>query len=330
MARSRNQKLKLLYLMDFLLRNTDDEHYVSMSEILNELKLHDIVAERKSIYSDIELLRTYGLDIVGEKKGSIYVYYVGNRDFQLPELKLLVDAVQCSKFITAKKTNELIEKIEGLTSKYEAKKLQREVQVSKSIKTVNENIYYNVDEIHSAIGQNRKIKFQYFNWNADKEMEIRRQGAYYYISPWILCWDDENYYLIGYDDIDKKFKHYRVDKMLNTTMCYENREGKDSYDKINTTEYIKKRFSMYDGIEQMIKIEFANKFIGVVIDRFGRDVSIHKKDNEYFIINVEVAVSNQFIGWIIGLGDGVKVVEPQNVVEQIKNEIKRLMLSYNI
>lgn len=192
-----NQKLKQLYLMKILLENTDETHSMTMPEIVSSLKAYDITAERKSIYDDIEALRLYGMDIIGEKSGKTYLYHIGSRDFELAELKLLVDSVQSSKFITAKKSNELIEKIERIASKYEAKQLQRQVYVAERIKTMNESIYYIVDIIHNAIANNVKIKFQYFQWNVDKKQELRHGGEYYLISPWALSWDNENYYLIG-------------------------------------------------------------------------------------------------------------------------------------
>ncbi len=214
MAKGTNQKLKLMYLMKILLEKTDEGHSITMPEIIESLKAYDITAERKSIYADMEALRTYGMDIIGEQKNKTYYYHVGNRQFELAELKLLVDSVQSSKFITAKKSNELIKKIEGFASKYEAKQLQRQVFVTERIKTMNESIYYNVDKIHAAIGANVKIKFQYFQWNVDKKMELRHASEFYYISPSALSWDNENYYLIGFDSEAYMIKHYRVDKML--------------------------------------------------------------------------------------------------------------------
>ncbi len=208
MAKGTNQKLKLLYLMKILLEKTDEIHNITMPEILSSLDKYDVTAERKSIYDDLEALRVFGMDIIGEQRNKTYYYRVGKRDFELAELKLLVDAVQSSKFITARKTNDLIKKIEGLASKYEASQLQRQVYVTERIKTMNESIYYNVDKIHAAIGSNVKIKFQYFQWNVDKKMELRKNGEIYCISPWALSWDNENYYMIGYDCEAGIIKHY--------------------------------------------------------------------------------------------------------------------------
>ena len=214
MPKSSNQKLKLIYLMKILLERTDETHSITMPEIIEALAAYDISAERKSLYNDIENLRVYGLDVIGTQEDRTYSYHIGNRQFELAELKLLVDSVQSAKFITAKKSNELIKKIEGLASKYEASQLHRQVFVTGRVKTMNESIYYNVDRIHTAIAENSRITFQYFQWNVDKKMELRHDGALYEVSPWSLSWDDENYYLIAYDSNEGIIKHFRVDKML--------------------------------------------------------------------------------------------------------------------
>ena len=296
MAKGANQKLKLLYLMKILLEKTDEIHSITMPEILLSLESYGVTAERKSIYDD----------------------------FELAELKLLVDAVQSSKFITAKKTNDLIKKIEGLASKYEASQLQRQVYVTERIKTMNESIYYNVDKIHAAIGSNVKIKFQYFQWNVDKKMELRKNGEFYCISPWALSWDNENYYLIGYDCEMQIIKHYRVDKMQHIDLVEERREGKDLFEKFYIAVYSKKMFGMYDGEIQIVKLECENRLAGVIIDRFGKNIKIIKLSNDFFTANVEVAVSTQFIAWVIGIGPGAKIVGPENVVEMMRDEVRRL------
>ena len=222
-----NQKFKLYRLAQIMQEQTDDEHYITMPEIMDELAKYNITADRKSLYNDLRDLSILGIDVEGEPIGNRYHYHVVNRAFELPELKLLVDAIQSSKFITEKKTNALIKKLETLVSKYDAQKLQRQVYVSGRIKTMNESIYYTVDAIHNAISENKKIKFQYYQWNVKKEMELRHNGAWYHISPWGLSWYNENYYLVGYDSEAGKIKHYRVDKMLHIRLSAESREGKN-------------------------------------------------------------------------------------------------------
>ena len=329
MAKGNNQKLKIIYLMKILLEKTDEEHSITMPEIIVALESYGISAERKSIYSDIENLRVFGMDIIGEQRDRTFYYHVGNRQFELAELKLLVDSVQSAKFITVKKSNELIKKIEGLASKYEASQLQRQVYVSGRIKTMNESIYYNVDKIHTAIGANSKITFQYFQWDVNKKMVLRRNGALYEVSPWALSWDDENYYLIAFDSKEDKIKHFRVDKMLHIELKNEKREGKGRFRKFDMAVYAKKTFGMFGGEEQTVKLLCDNTFAGVMIDRFGKDIFMVPVDDSHFTVSVNVAVSRQFLAWVFALGEGVKLVEPQSVVEQMKEEAGRLMRQYS-
>ena len=254
MPKGANQKFKLYRLGQIMLENTDEDHYLTMPEIIAELEKYEITADRKSIYGDLRDLETLGLEVEGKKEGNWYRYHVVGRPFELPELKLLVDAIQSSKFITEKKSNVLIRKLEKQVSKYEAQKLQRQVFVSGRIKTMNESIYYTVDIIHTAISENRKIRFQYYQWNVKKEQELRHGGAWYHISPWGLSWDDENYYLVGFDSEAGRIKHYRVDKMLHVELSEERREGKGHFKKLDMADYAKKSSGMFGGKEESGKI----------------------------------------------------------------------------
>ena len=242
----------------------------------------------------------------------------------------MVDAIQSSKFITERKTNALIKKLEKMVSKYDAQKLQRQVYVSGRIKTMNESIYYTVDAIHNAITENKKIKFQYYQWNAKKEMELRHNGAWYHISPWGLSWAQENYYLIGFDSEAGKIKHYRVDKILKIRMSKEEREGKEYFQKLDMADYAKKSFGMFGGKEKTVKLRVHNSLAGVIIDRFGKDIMMVPEDEEYFTVNVDVHVSRQFLGWVFSLGERVKLLEPDDVVEEMKKEIRRLNEQYKL
>ncbi len=330
MAKASNQKLKILYLMKIMMEKTDETHSITMPEIIEELEQYGVAAERKSVYSDIESLRQYGMDIIGVKEDRTFYYYVGKRQFELAELKLLVDSVQAAKFITTKKTKELIKKIEGFASIYEAAQLQRQVYVAERIKTMNESIYYNVDKIHAAIAQNRRIRFQYFQWNVNKEMELRKNGAYYEVSPWALSWTDENYYLIAYDNAQHKIKHFRVDKMISIEITFGVREGRKTFYQFDMAVYARKMFGMFGGEEQTVKLECENRMAGVMIDRFGKDMKLMRIDGEHFIANVKVAVSRQFLAWVMALGDGVKIVGPDVVVEQVKEEVRRFLRQYDM
>lgn len=328
MAKSENQKQKILVLLDLFKSKTDEEHGVTTSDIIDYLAEHGIKAERKTVYADLNTLKEYGYEISKEKKDGNYYYTLLDRDFQLPELKLLVDAIQASKFISAKKSSELIKKIENLASVYQAKQLQRQVFVSNRIKTNYENVYYNVDELNLAINENRKIKFDYYEWNLSKEMVLRKNGHKNDISPWSLAWDDENYYLVAFDGNSGIIKHYRVDKMRKIEILDEARDGREEFEEFDAAKYAKKVFGMFTGDEQRVKIQFANKLIGVVIDRFGQDIMIIPKGVDQFVVNVNVKVSNMFLGWIIGLGDGAKILEPESVVDEVKQITERLKEQY--
>ena len=324
MPKGTNQKFKLYRLAQIMLEQTDDEHYITMPEIKEALARYDITADRKSIYADLRDLEVLGIEVEGEPVGKGYHYHVVSRPFELPELKLLVDAIQSSKFITEKKTNALIRKLEKRVSRYEAMKLQRQVFVSGRIKTMNESIYYTVDAIHNAISENKKIRFQYYQWNVKKEMELRRDGAWYHISPWGLSWDDENYYLVGYDSD----AGYRVDKMLHIRMSDEPREGKEHFRKLDMADYAKKSFGMFGGKERKVKLLVDNSLAGVIIDRFGKEVMMIPADPEHFTVNVTVMVSSVFLGWVFSLGERVKILGPEEVVEKMREEGERLVRQY--
>ena len=328
MPKSSNQKLKLIYLMKILLERTDETHSITMSEIIDALAAYDISAERKSLYNDIENLRVYGLDVIGTQEDRTYSYHIGNRQFELAELKLLVDSVQSAKFITAKKSNELIKKIEGLASKYEASQLHRQVFVAGRVKTMNESIYYNVDRIHTAIAENSRITFQYFQWNVDKKMELRHDGTLYEVSPWSLSWDDENYYLIAYDTCADSIKHYRVDKMDDIEVLDDERDGGKTFEKFDPADYSKGVFSMFGGEKATVKLSVDNDCIGVIVDRFGRDIFVTKESDTTFGVSVDIMTSKQFYAWVFGLGGKVRIISPQNVVDEFKKQLENVNDSF--
>ncbi len=327
MPKSSNQKLKLLYLMKIFQEKTDEAHYLSVPELIAELGRYGIKAERKSIYDDIEALRFFGLDIESARSKTTG-YYLASRTFELPELKLLVDSVQSSKFITHKKTLELIRKIESLCSVYEAQSLQRQVYVANRIKTMNESIYYNVDKIHSGIGDNQQISFKYFEYAVTKEKVFKKNGDRYIVSPFALTWDDENYYLIAYDSQAGMIKHYRVDKMTDILVTREKRDGLEIFQNLDIALYSKKLFSMFSGEEVTVRIQFKNRLIGVVLDRFGRDVTIIQSGEDHFTISVDVAVSQQFLAWICSFGDEAKILSPDSVVEELKAHVRQVLAQY--
>ena len=326
MPKGNNSKLKLSYLTRIMLEKTDDEHKLTMPQILEELERYDVSAERKSIYTDFaDMKEKLGIDIIQEKIGKDTYYYVGSREFEVAEIKLLIDAIQSSKFITEKKSNELIKKVKGLVSHYQAAQLQRQVYVHGRIKTMNESIYYNVDTLHAAIANNSKIKFQYCNWYANKKLVPLHNGDFFVVSPWALTWDDENYYLVAYDQNSETIKHYRVDKMMKISILEERRAGKTLFESFDMAVYSKMNFGMYHGDIKKVHISFPNYMVGVFIDRFGKDIAIHPAEGENRSrIAVDVAVSKQFFGWIASLGRWVKIEGPEDVVTEMREFAQKL------
>lgn len=327
MSKGANQKLKLLYLTKIFREQTDEEHMLTIAEIIEKLSAYDVSADRKTLYTDFEELRHFGLDIISQQIGRQHYYYLGAREFELPELKLLVDSVQSAKFITAQKSQKLIKKLEGLVSKYEATQLQRQVYITGRVKTMNESIYYNVDKLHAAISADAQIQFQYYQWNVKKEMELRRGGKLYQVSPWGLMWDDEYYYLVAYDAETDKIKHYRVDKMLRIQITDQKRAGKERYQSFNLPDYTKRIFGMFSGEETKVTLEADNSMAGVLIDRFGKDIMLIPQDGGRFRATVDVAISDQFLGWIVALGT-VKIVGPEAVVKKMQAKVSNLIADY--
>lgn len=323
MAKVVTSKLRTLYIMDALLEKSDSEHRLSTQDLLATLSANGIDVERKSIYDDLETLGEWGMDIIYTKEKPAG-YYLGSRDFELPELKLLVDAVQSSKFITEKKSRELIKKLEGLASENEAKQLHRQVFIANRIKTQNESIYYNVDKIQEAIMANQKISFTYYKWNTDKELIARNGGNPFIISPWSLTWDDENYYMIGFDELTGLVKHYRVDKMQKINLTGDKRTGETEFDKFDLAKFAKSTFGMYGGKHESVTLECDNSLIGAILDRFGTDVMIVKTDEEHFCMRHEVALSGQFYGWLVGLGPKVRITSPSYVADEFKSWIDQI------
>lgn len=328
MPKGTNQKLKLYRLALIMTELTDDEHMITMPEIQKELAKYEITADRKSLYDDLEALQILGIEVKGEKVGRKFYYHVSNKQFEIAELKLLVDAIQSSKFITAKKSKELIDKLNTFASKYEADQLNRQVVVQGRVKTMNESIYYFVDDVHRAIAENRQISFEYMKWDIDKTM-VPRQEKPYVVSPWALTWDDENYYLLAYDEEAGCIKHFRVDKLKSIRVLKDKRIGKDKFKELDLAKYSKMSFGMFHGEQTKVKIAFQKELVGVFLDRFGRDISIHPSGmKDWYETYVDVAVSDQFLGWVFALGTDVKLMGPDIVIQQYENELFRLLKHY--
>lgn len=316
MAKAANQKLKIIYLHDILLNLTDEQHPMTVKDMIAELAKLGVPAERKTIYDDLALLRdVYGMDIISVHSKT-HGYYVGERDFELAELKLLADSVSAAKFISGRKSLKLISKIEKLTSVFDAKKLRRQVYVTDRVKTGNEGVYYNVDTIHDAISSNSQITFKYFDITADKTKKYRKDGGLYTETPIALMCDDDNYYLVTYKRKYECFVHYRVDKMERVSVTDIPRDM--PMEKFDPAEYARSVFSMFGGDREYVDIRFDMSLIGVVFDKFGLDIPIRKISDDEFETTLHVAVSNQFFAWLAGFGIRAKIIEPQAISESFK------------
>ena len=329
MAKSAGQKLKLLYIIKLLSESTDENHPASTADIIAYLESNGIHSERKSIYDDIARLIDFGYDIIQVHSRLGGGYYMAGREFELPELKLLVDAVQSSRFITTRKSRSLIKKLEQLAGKHDAGKLQRQVYVAGRIKTENESIYYSIDHIHSAIQENKKISFQYLDWNLKKQL-VPRDKQERIVSPWALIWREENYYLAAFDSQDQIMKHYRVDKMGQVKVLKDAREGMEQFSKTDPAIYSNQTFGMYAGQEEIVTLQFPNRLIGVVLDRFGKDVDIRPMTDRIFRIRAKVAVSGQFFGWLAGIGREAVVINPVSVRNQYQKWLEDIVATMHV
>jgi len=324
MPKSSNQKTKLLHLYQMLLRQTDEDHPITVAQIIEGLARADIKAERKSIYDDLEALRSLGVDVQC-RKGKASGWFVGDREFELPEVKLLMDAVQSSRFITQKKSDALIRKLESLVSVHQASQLQRQVYVSGRIKVMNESIYYNVDKLHTAIAAQRSITFRYFDYDIQRRKVFRQEGKRYLASPYGLIWNNENYYLVAFDHAHQEMRHYRVDKMTEIVVTSLAREGRALYPDFQLAQYGQKHFGMYSGQEMKVTLRGRRDKAGLVWDRFGQDVILVPDGEEYFTVTLSVVMSPQFFGWLMGLDGSLTLVAPSEAVRAYRAKLSQAL-----
>lgn len=327
MPRVFNQKIKILYLMRIFLEQTDEEHPMSVKELIAYLNSLGISAERKTVYDDIETLRNFGMDILNRREHPAG-FYLASREFELPELRLLVDAVQSSRCITNGKSRQLIRKLESLASVYESRQLRRQGFAENRIRTINENVYYSIDMIQRALTEDRQISFQYCEWTVEKKLRPENEGERYSVSPWGLVWQNEEYYLITYDEKCGRVKQYLVDKLQQIRIEKEVRRGREFFENYDIGELTSRTFGMFGGREVTICLEAHNRLVGVVLDRFGRDIMIHRKDPEHFKTLVRVNISDQFFGWIVSLGPDAVIASPDEVRDKYREFLEKSLSNY--
>lgn len=324
MPKSNNQKMKQLYLLKLLWEKSDEEHPIAMSDILHYLENNDIAAERKSIYNDIQSLIDFGFDI-NLRKGPGGGYYIGDRGFELAELKILTDSVQASRFLSDKKTRSLMGKLSTLCSEDQARQLRRQNLLSNSAHAAEEGIFYIVDAIHRAINDDRIIAFYYFDLDEHKQKQYRYGGHHMKTSPVALVWDDENYYLVAWDSKYQTVRNYRVDRMEDVIVTEEERHDKDKIGAIDLKDYTSVNFSMFSGKRTTVSLVFEKELVGVMIDRFGKDLTIYPSGDGRLVIHPEIAVSTQFFGWLFGLEGKATVTGPAEVVEALKAQMEAFL-----
>lgn len=322
-GRSQNQRLKLLYLVDYLLENTDETHTVKVSEIITHFENHHkIPIEQKTVCSDLRLLGEFGYET--QYDGRTRGWRIIGREFETQELQLLIDSVQASRFITQKKAKELTDKLKAKASRFDRVLLERRCYVPNRVRSMNDKIFYSLDDLHIAIANDWQITFRYFYFTPKKERAYYKKT--YSASPYALLWGDNNYYLLAYES--GKMKHFRVDKMDGIDIVHTKREGKEVFKDMKLSDRSLRMFSMFSGKVQKVKIRFSNHLANVVIDRFGRDVVMVPDDEKHFTIHTDIEVSPQFFGWLCGLGRGARILAPAEVVEEMGNYVKGIAEMY--
>ncbi len=319
-----NQKLKILRLKDILLRETDEEHSLSAGQLEEKLGAYGIEAERKSIYRDIEALKDSGLLDIGNTEGRNGGFRVLSRDFELAELKILVDAVQSSRFISNKQCKSLIKKLSSLTSVYGEKQLSRSVYVYDRPDERSSNVLYLTDALHGAISENTSVTFRYTETTPSKQIVPKHGGAIYTVSPWALIWREENYYLVAYDHATQSIRHYRVDRMENIRRTGDPRLGKEEFSKVSLASYCSTVFEMFRGEEYNVRFRCENRLAGAMFDRFGKELVIKEYDG-YFEFYARVEVSVRFYGWVFGFDGALEILSPEEVVQGYRGQILRAL-----
>lgn len=331
MAKKQGQRLKILYILDFLKRESDEEHPVTAADICEYLDSQGIAAERKSVYADISALTDYGADIV--RSGSPRGWFLASREFEEPEIYLLADAVRTAGFISAAKTRELVKKLDSFVSRYQAQKRENRVYFSSCAKSVNEEIFYSIDKISRAVSEKKKISFEYVNRVLSPDRTIEKQKREMLISPYALTWQDDHYYVIGnYEKYDNLI-HLRLDRMYKveiTDMPQRHFSEVSEYtDYFDTPDYTAKLFGMHGGEIYDIELKCSKKITEQVADRFGEDIFIKKVTDEDFCFTVRAALSDALVSWVISYGDRVKVLEPQVLRDMVISRTEKVLGLYN-
>ena len=324
MAQDNCQKIKLLKLLELLRQETDEQHPLTTMDICNRLGAMGISCERRTLSKDVALLNEQGYEVmwrwVGKEKG----YYIEDRSFSIPELKILIDAIQASSFITEKKTADLIGKIANLGGSHRAELLQGNMVCFNTRKHSNESIYYNVSSLEDALQHQKKVLFRYFDLDEHGQKVYRREGHRYVVEPVALVFNEDNYYLVVYSSRHDSTANYRVDRMDHVEVLSDAVSEKAISLRGGVAEYTEQAFKMYGGTPTDIVIEFDNQLIGAVYDKFGEDTQMMRSGENKCIATVKVQISPTFWGWLFQFAGLMKVISPDNVIEEGKRCLVQL------
>ena len=316
------QKIKLLRIMEILRQDTDEHNQMTKAELCERLREYEITCDPRTLGKDIKLLNDQGFEVMCSFDGHERCYYIEDRSFSVPEIKILIDAVQASKFITEKKTNELIEKLAALGGSHRAEVLQNNIIYVNTRKHTNESIYYNVDIIDGAIYYNKKVKFKYFDINEEKQKVYRKNGEFYKVEPISLVYNEDNYYLVAYDPSSDLVRNYRIDRMNSVERVAEFVSKKVKEMRKGISDVAASEFKMFSGELRDVTLRFDSSILGAVYDKFGEDIKVEKFGRSKLATTVKVQVAPPFFGWVFQFGKLMSITEPDDLINQF-NEMRK-------
>ena len=317
-----DKKGRLLALKEYIYKYTDEQHSASTQEIIDEMALQGYPGNRKTIKDDIDVLNKFGMDIITNVSRGNY-FYVASREFEIPELKLLVDAVSSSRFISAGKSEHLIEKLTSLASIYQKEQIAPRIFTAERIKTDNSQLYYVVDKLIEAVQLGKKVRFQYLEYDSEKQKVLRNEGEIYINSPYGCLWNDDNYYLIGYSDKWQKLVTFRIDRIIDLELLDENAVSEP--EGFTVANYLKTTIEMYDGEEQKVVLVCDNELMKLVIDKFGIGIKTEKISESQFMATVTVSISKTFYAWVFRFAGQMKIAGPESVKQEYLEMARKVL-----
>ncbi|MCL2861615.1 MAG: WYL domain-containing protein [Firmicutes bacterium] len=327
MPKTENQKIKMLRLLEILKSDSDEENPIASTEIIARLKDQGIECGRKSLYDDIRILNEYGYEVMCIK-GRQNMYYISDRTFDIPELRILLDAVQSAAFIPKKKTLDLVYKISALAGSHRGELLKKNTVHFDTVKRGNDKIFYSIDAIDRAIASDKKITFWYFDIDIEGERIYRKEKERYVLSPVGLILANGFHYLVGYDERQKAFRNYRVDRMDNVNIEEENIVPADCIKNFDVYKDQNLAFGMYSGEVERVTLHAHNTLAEIIFDKFGSHIKLNKADENHFTVSVEIQISPVFLSWCVMFGDRLKILSPKKVEGELMNLIKSITKMY--